>query len=53
MGVASCLDILAARGLISREQVDAGKHILVRLVPLVLGLRGYLDETDGETNGAG
>jgi four helix bundle protein len=42
--VAACLDVLAARQQVERPQIAEGKRILARVVPLVLGLRGYLDD---------
>jgi four helix bundle protein len=45
MQVAACLDVLVARQQVKIDPVDAGKRILARVVPLLLGLRGYLDET--------
>ncbi|OGV72954.1 MAG: hypothetical protein A3K19_20750 [Lentisphaerae bacterium RIFOXYB12_FULL_65_16] len=52
MGVASGLDVLAARGMVAGEQIGGAKGVLVRLVPLLLGLRGYLDEADEGASGA-
>ncbi len=48
MRVAACLDVLAARQQAERRQIAQGKRILARLVPLVLGLRGYLDDSDSK-----
>lgn len=41
--VASCLDVLVARGHVTGLQVEEGKRILSKVVPLVLGLRSYFD----------
>lgn len=46
MQVAACLDVVAARHQGERAQIVGGKRILARAVPLVLGLRGYLDKTE-------
>lgn len=46
MRVASCLDVLVARRLLMSSQIVEAKHILSRVVPLVLGLRGYLEDTE-------
>ena len=46
MRVAACLDVLAARQQAESRQIAQGKRILARVVPLVLGLRGYLDDSD-------
>lgn len=43
MGVASSLDMLVARDIVTTQDIQAGKRILTRLVPLLLGLRGYLE----------
>jgi four helix bundle protein len=48
MRVAAGLDVLAARQQIQRHDLAAGKRLLARLVPLLLGLRGYLDHTRAE-----
>ncbi len=48
MRVAACLDVLAARQQVECHQIAEGKRILARVVPLVLGLRGYLDDTESE-----
>ncbi|MDP6778419.1 MAG: four helix bundle protein [Candidatus Latescibacteria bacterium] len=45
MRVASCLDLLVARQQIEKRQVEEGKQILGKAVPLLLGLRGYLDQS--------
>ena len=44
MRVAACLDLLVARRQVKVHQIEDGKQILARIVPLLLGLRGYLDE---------
>ncbi|MFW5871055.1 MAG: four helix bundle protein [Verrucomicrobiota bacterium] len=44
MRVGACLDVLAARQQVERAQIEEGKRILARVVPRVLGLRGYLKE---------
>ena len=44
MRVAACLDLLVARRQVKVNQIEGGKQILARIVPLLLGLRGYLDE---------
>ena len=44
MRVAACLDLLVARRHVKVHQIEDGKQILARIVPLLLGLRGYLDE---------
>ena len=46
MRVAACLDVLVARQQAESHQIAQGKRILARVVPLVLGLRGYLDDSD-------
>ena len=48
MRVAAGLDVLAARQQGERLQIEQGKRILSRVVPLVLGLRGYLDDSDSK-----
>jgi hypothetical protein len=48
MRVAAGLDVLAARQQGERRQIAQGKRILSRVVPLVLGLRGYLDDSDSK-----
>ncbi|MDP6524824.1 MAG: four helix bundle protein [Kiritimatiellia bacterium] len=45
MRVAACLDVLVARQQIQIHQVAEGKRILTRIVPLILGLRGYLSDS--------
>ena len=45
MRVASTLDVMVARGLSNEQDQEEGKRLLVRLVPLILGLRGYLDQS--------
>jgi four helix bundle protein len=45
MQVAACLDVLVARQQVKIDQVDAGKRILARIVPLMLGLRSYLERS--------
>jgi four helix bundle protein len=45
MQVAAYLDVLTARRQVRYSQIVDGKRILARIVPLVLGLRGYLDNT--------
>jgi hypothetical protein len=42
MRVAACLDLLVAKRQVEVHQIDDGKRILSRIVPLLLGLRGYL-----------
>ena len=42
--IAACLDLLVARRQVKVHQIEDGKQILARIVPLLLGLRGYLDE---------
>jgi four helix bundle protein len=44
MRVAACLDLLVARHQVQVSQIEDGKQILARIVPLLLGLRGYLDK---------
>lgn len=44
MRVAACLDLLAARRQVKVHQIEDGKQILAKIVPLLLGLRCYLDE---------
>ena len=44
MRVAACLDLLVARRQVEVHQIEDGKQILARIVPLLLGLRGYLDD---------
>ena len=53
MRVASTLDILVARGLCREDEVREGKCALVRIVPMILGLRGYLSQDDAEAEGSG
>jgi four helix bundle protein len=48
MNAASGLDLLVAKACVSSEQVTEGKRILARLVPLILGLRGYLEQSEPE-----
>jgi len=48
MRAAACLDVLAVRQQAESRQIAQGKRILARIVPLVLGLRGYLDESDSK-----
>jgi len=48
MRVAACLDLLVARGQVKVRQIEDGKQILARIIPLLLGLRGYLDEQTDE-----
>ena len=50
MRVAACLDVLVARRQIQSPQIAEGKHILASIVPLVLGLRGYLDDSEPKTS---
>ena len=40
--VAAYLDLLVARRQVEVHQIEDGKQILARIVPLLLGLRGYL-----------
>jgi len=44
MRVAACLDLLVARRQVEVHQIEDGKQILARIVPLLLGLRGHLDD---------
>ena len=44
MRVAACLDMLVARRQVEVDQIGEGKRILTRVVPLLLGLRRYLDQ---------
>lgn len=44
MQVAAGLDVLVARQQVEIHQVEEGKRILARIIPLLLGLRGYLIE---------
>ncbi len=46
--VAACLDLLVARCQVKVRQIEDGKQILARIVPLLLGLRGYLNEQTDE-----
>lgn len=39
----TCLDIVVARDLLEKETAAAGKQLLKRIIPMLLGLRGYLD----------
>jgi len=48
MRAAACLDVLATRQLVRDQQITEGKRILGRVVPLILGLRGYLDDVKSE-----
>ena len=48
MRVAACLDLLVVRRRIKIQQIEDGKQILARVVPLLLGLRGYLDKQTDE-----
>ena len=48
MRVAACLDVLAVRQQVRGLQIEEGRLILARVVPLVLGLRGYLDDSSPE-----
>ena len=38
----------AAESIVKVHQIEDGKQILARIVPLLLGLRGYLDEQTGQ-----
>ncbi|MEK7270968.1 MAG: four helix bundle protein [Planctomycetota bacterium] len=49
MNTAAGLDLLAAKGGIRVEQVVEGKRILGRIVPMLLGLRGYLERSETKT----
>ena len=40
---ASCLDILVARKRLEAESVGRGKHLLLRVVSMLMGMRRYLD----------
>jgi len=44
MRIASCLDALVVSGQIERQSAHGGKRLLAKIVPLILGLRGYLDQ---------
>ncbi len=46
MRVAACLDVLVARRQVQSLQIAEGKQILSRAVLLVLGLRGYLNDSE-------
>jgi len=46
MRTAACLDILEVRKQVAQPQIAEGRQVLARIVPLVLGLRCYLDDTD-------
>jgi len=48
MRPAATLDMIVARGLTTERKVQNGKNLLIRLVPLLLGLRGYLDQSEKE-----
>jgi len=48
MRAAAYLDVLAVRKEVEYLQIVAGKRILARTVPLILGLRGYLDDSNAE-----
>ncbi|MFC1452464.1 four helix bundle protein [Verrucomicrobiota bacterium] len=50
MKVASTLDMIVARKLAAAGELQGGKELLVRLVPLLLGLRGYLDRSEEPTS---
>jgi four helix bundle protein len=43
MKVAASLDMLVARRLVPEQDILEGKGFLVRLVPMLVGMRGYLD----------
>jgi len=45
MNTASGLDVLMAKHCVNAEQIDEGKRMLVRLVALLLGLRGSLENS--------
>ena len=44
MRVAACMDLLVARRQVQADQIEDGKRLLARIVPLLLGLRSNLDE---------
>jgi four helix bundle protein len=46
MNAASGLDLLVAKSCVSAADIKDGKAILNKLVPLLLGMRGYLDEAE-------
>jgi four helix bundle protein len=46
MRVAACLDVLVVRRQVQSQQIAEGKQLLARVVPLVLGLRGYHDDSE-------
>jgi four helix bundle protein len=48
MNSAAVLDLLVAKNLVHTAQIADGKRILGRLQPLLLGLRGYLDQSEEE-----
>ncbi len=46
MRVAACLDVLVVRRQVQSQQIAESKQLLARVVPLVLGLRGYHDDSE-------
>ncbi len=44
MRAAACLGPLVARQQVKADRMGDGKRLLARVVPLLLGLRSYLDE---------
>ena len=40
---ASCLDVLVARKRLEAKSVERGKHLLLRIVSMLMGVRRYLD----------
>ena len=46
MNAASRLDLLVAKGCVSDDQIAEGKTVLGKLLPLVFGLRDYLNEAE-------
>ena len=47
MNTASRLDMLVAKQHVGIDEIAEGKRILMRLVPLLLGLRGSVTESEG------
>jgi len=45
INTASGLDLLVAKGIVHRDQIVKGKGILARLIPLLLGLRDYFNQS--------
>ena len=46
MNTAAGLDLLVAKGCVEPTQIAEGKRILGELVPLLLGLRAYLEQAE-------